>query len=476
MKLLRIASQDQLTGLFSNEFSEAITLPPHSSIALLNGVFAMDAKSIYIPSATTIVFSTKGGHGSPDYTATIPLGYYTQTLLLSMLDERLNFAVPITAITESTCFAWQTSINPTSSKLAFSFSRTNNQTFILPTTNFDTSTAASTFKATVDSTISGQYKNVGISDATVLPSCNDIELTPCDTAGAPQDTIPFMYGLLSEKPATATPLTAANFMYGMHNDNSNQTHYIVDGTVVKTVAQSDVDASNGVRIRFSEGNVVFNPGTGVQYTVALTSYNNVGYVLGVALRNKDTQVKETSFNVNPFTSTAINNSNIEMLELPLKQTLHLDSSLGSGETSSQVTIVPSDTLLDLFGFDQAPTSKNLVSGSFTATTSLTSTTTPSSITVELPNLGGNIESYDGISQKRRAIVAVVPSMKQDNGVLTYEPGFPPFIDLNNPFPIQLSKLEIRLLSSTDDSEINLDYPGCTLSFLLNHKSSQTSTK
>jgi hypothetical protein len=53
------------------------------------------------------------------------------------------------------------------------------------------------------------------------------------------------------------------------------------------------------------------------------------------------------------------------------------------------------------------------------------------LTVELPNLGGQILSYDGVSQKRRAIVAVIPSMLQQNQVLTYQPPYPAFIDLNN---------------------------------------------
>ena len=84
----------------------------------------------------------------------------------------------------------------------------------------------------------------------------------------------------------------------------------------------------------------------------------------------------------------------------------------------------------------------------------------------LPNLGGQITSYDGVSQKRRAIVAVIPSMIQQNSVLTYEPPFPAFIDLNNAFPMHLSKLEVRLLSSFDDSPINLEHPGCSLTFII----------
>jgi hypothetical protein len=60
---------------------------------------------------------------------------------------------------------------------------------------------------------------------------------------------------------------------------------------------------------------------------------------------------------------------------------------------------------------------------------------PNSITVELPSLGGDIESYDGISHKRRAIVAVILSMTTSSNNLVYDPGVPTFVDLNNTFPI-----------------------------------------
>ena len=43
-----------------------------------------------------------------------------------------------------------------------------------------------------------------------------------------------------------------------------------------------------------------------------------------------------------------------------------------------------------------------------------------------------------------------------------------FIDLNNSEPIQLSKLEIRILNSVDDTEVDLDSPGCSLTFATKH--------
>lgn len=135
----------------------------------------------------------------------------------------------------------------------------------------------------------------------------------------------------------------------------------------------------------------------------------------------------------------------------------------------------SDTMKTVLGFDDNPTPMTATQGNYVGSLPISTSSTPTSITVELPNLGGQIESYDGISQKRRPIVAVVPSLNASSGMLTYEPPHPPFIDLGNRYPIQLSKLEVRLLSSFDDTEVNLENPGCTLSFLLDHNEPQKTT-
>lgn len=479
MKLLRIASQDQLTGLFSNEFSEAITLPPQSKIALLNGVFAMDSKSIHIPPSSAILFTIKGS-APTTFTATIPSGYYTQTSLMQMLDEKLNFAVAYGELANEPCFVWKAMVDD-NDNLTFNFNRKNPEPFSLPN-NSNLSTISNIFTSTSDgSSTNTKFYSHGFSDATYVPSCNEIVIKTFDnTSPTPvaSDDIPFMFRLLLEKPTQSTSLflEAADFAFGMHSADGT-VDYIVNGSVVKSFASGEVGSgTDGAKIRFSAGNVIFNPNTPAsKHTEALSSYIGDGYVLGLALKNNGTNIQNTVAAVNPFTSTAINNGNIEMLDLPLPHTVHIDSSLGANESPTKVTFVPDTMLLDIFGFDDAPPSKTGIGAAFKPTHALTSSATPSSITVELPNLGGNIESYDGVSQKRRPIVAVVPSMKQDNGVLTYEPPFPPMIDLQNKFPIQLSKLEVRLLSSIDDSEVNLDYPGCTLSFALDHSNPQKTT-
>ena len=121
------------------------------------------------------------------------------------------------------------------------------------------------------------------------------------------------------------------------------------------------------------------------------------------------------------------------------------------------------------GYDFVHHTKRLISGSFQAQHSVADSNTPSNMIIELPNLGGSIESYDGSSDgKRRPIVAVIPSLHQTRLMLTYQPPYPLFIDIGNGTKQQLSRLDVRVLDDRNNP-INLDDPGCCLTFALTHK-------
>ncbi len=464
MKLIRVASSDQLTGLFSNEFSEAITLPPHSKIALLNGMFAIDTKSIFVPADTTISFSPKGDVDA--VTATLPAGYYTQTSLTSTLTQAMNYALP-QSVMHPQCFAWNVVIK--ANFLSLNFAKSDSVPFVLPNKQATLTEAGGTFTAAgiAGAVPAGQFPAFGYSNVTVLPFNTELNLTPADNDNQ------FIFGLLRTKPDSSKSfLVDSEFIYGIRNDGSDL-HYIVNGVVVHSVTTSVEDPENtGSSIIFNKGSVnfdAFNYNQSIPFALD-------GYHLALGLRATGASVADTKFNQNPFDSNTIQNGAITRSKFPLPQTIHLDESLTLGSLQPRlVTVKMSDSMQVVLGYADDPDPLKAISGSFIAQQQLMASNTPTSITVELPNLGGAIESYDGISQKRRPIVAVIPAMLQSNGTLTYEPPFPPFIDLNNRFPIQLSRLEVRLLSSFDDSEVNLEQPGCSLSFLLDHKSTQKAT-
>lgn len=466
MKLIRIASADQLTGLFSNEFSEAITLPPQSKIALLNGVFAMNSKSIYVPSDATITFKPK--NGVDEVTATLLSGYYTQTSLLTAVTQVMNYALP-KSVMDTTCFAWAFAMSNKNVSLNFARSA---QT-IFPQDNLKNITFANNvFTSTATTASGGQFESFGYSNVTVLPYNTELGLTPFDGTGVASDAVQFIYGLLYSKPTSATTfLRKEDFKYGILYDGNDDSHYIINGVVVGDIG--DNYPSNGTSIVFDRNIVNFDDG---EHIATITdAFSTDGYHLGFGLHANTVSIRDTSFNQNPFVSSSITNGVVSKLKFPLEQILHSDNSLGTTASPTKVTVTMSDTMKTVLGFDDNPTPMTATNGNYVGSLPISTSSTPTSITVELPNLGGQIESYDGISQKRRPIVAVVSSLNASSGMLTYEPPHPPFIDLGNRYPIQLSKLEVRLLSSFDDTEVNLENPGCILSFLLDHNEPQKTT-
>lgn len=463
MKLIRIASADQLTGLFSNEFSEAITLPPQSKIALLNGVFAMNSKSIYVPSDATITFKPK--NGVDEVTATLLSGYYTQTSLLTAVTQIMNYALP-QSVMGTTCFAWSAAL--TKHHVSLNFARSA-QTIFPPDNLKKLTFANNVFTSTATTAGGGQFESFGYSNVTVLPYNTELGLTPYDGTGAASDAVHFIYGLLYSKPTSATTfLRQQDFKFGIFYNGSDAS-YIINGNIVAT---EEYFPSIGSTITFDRNTVNFDE----EFDTTITdAFSTDGYHLGFGLRANAVSIRDTLFNQNPFVSSSITNGVVSKLKFPLEQILHSDNSLGTTASATKVTVTMSDTMKTVLGFDDNPTPMTATQGNYVGSLPISTSSTPTSITVELPNLGGQIESYDGISQKRRPIVAVVPSLNASSGMLTYEPPHPPFIDLGNRYPIQLSKLEVRLLSSFDDSEVNLENPGCTLSFLLDHNEPQKTT-
>jgi hypothetical protein len=198
----------------------------------------------------------------------------------------------------------------------------------------------------------------------------------------------------------------------------------------------------------------------------LNPYSETMYHLAVGLRSADCAIGLDFFE-SPFHKSPIVGLPSFVSPLPLVEMHHL---LGD-PISTQITINLTDpTIRIAMGFDREVLKVVAAQNGWTAVDYLRDTTTPKSITVELPSLGGNIESYDGISHKRRAIVAVIPSMTTSSNNLVYDPGFPTFVDLNNTFPILITRLECRLLSSFDDLPINLDAPGCSITFGIKQRS------
>ena len=470
MKLIRVASQtDDLTGFFSNEWSESIIIEPNSQIAVLNATFGLSTKNIQIPDCQ-ITFQVKDGSGNL-FTALIPKGNYSQAGFLSTITEmmnkyyfRSNLPTPNDGIDGS--FIWDVGFDTKkNTHAAISFYKSNKHLADEDNTELTKMTyddGEGVFASTKPSSVADQYEAfLVVSDVCLTYGFNTIHVdTYVNTGGAKANTIKVIVGLLESAPdKSATFISPADFIYGYYADGSD-VFKIVSGVETKI---GTVDAvlgtdGSGFDVEFSKGMIRFKLAgdTVVEYDIPFTSQARH---IGVGAHSTGSCV-DLRYMPSPLHSHSIAGAPVIKKTAPIEE----HDLAAFGATVVEVGLLD-DNIRIAMGYNNAYGHRiQALSGSFVAEAPLGDTTTPHSITVECPSLGGAIESYDGVSHKRRAIVSVIPAMVTSNNNLVYDPGFPIFVDLNNPHPIQLSRLDIRLLSSFKDEPINLEAPGCSITF------------
>ncbi len=91
---------------------------------------------------------------------------------------------------------------------------------------------------------------------------------------------------------------------------------------------------------------------------------------------------------------------------------------------------------------------------------------PSSLMVLLDSFS-YIESHDGHTSEKQAIISVIPSiLLQENNKLVYEPNFPLYLSLNNAYDIPLTSLSIRIIESLQGKELAVENPPITITLLI----------
>lgn len=460
MKLLRIVSTaEQSTGFFANEFSEPIIVEPDSKIALLNAAVSLSAASIVVDSSNNQIQFRLKANGTIR-TATIPVGTYNSTSFLNKLEEVLNFAVVEYG------FMWRPSLNE-KGILSLNFAKDTLRHLNIPDGNLKNITQASNVYTSTSS--NSAFTSFGYTDQRFISSSGFIQAELQDALGDGSN-VNGIFGLLKDKPTdSTTALAITDFAFAFLVRSGNPYQYIVNGSVVKTDEEAS-GASDVLKLEMVGGQVGFliDEGDGAGYSMRhfqSYTYNSEGYHIGFALRATGAKVSQPKAYFNPFAPQSTISSNIVATTLPLQDVIHQAVSLGVSATPTKVSLILTEKSRLLLGYNLTQYDKTLVSGAFHADISLPDSVVPSSLTVELPNIG-LIESYDGLTQKRRNILAVVPSLSKSGSVLTYEPPHPAYIDINNSYKFALSKLEVRILNSRTDEPVNLEDPGVALTLAL----------
>ena len=463
MKLIRVQSAaDDLTGFFSNEFNEPITLEPNSQIALINGTFALNALNLDLQTAT-IKFKTKSTN---DFrTAIIPAAKYTQHSLLEVLNKVMNNAVHYNGLANDTQFVWHASVH--NHLLSLNFARSSRRGFEFPASNLKNiaDDGAGTFTAAGSA---NGFKAFAYSDTTVIPTTTQISCRPTDSADA-IDNVTALFGLLKEKPVVTTAtLDEEAYKYGLLFE-SGQVSAVVEGVDLVSTAVTVVSADRGGMILFNGGKVQFYllKAASLELIHELTIADPIdfeGYPVGISLNAVGAKAAQGFYSPNPVFPLKIEHADV--VQTSFEDVVH---STLTAERATKVTLQLDENARVALGYDGVEFSKQLIQGGFRAAYPIAESSTPSSMVITLPNLGGQIQSYDGGSEgKRRPIVAVIPSLIQTRNLLRYQPPYPLFVDLGNGTRQQLSKLDVRVLDDGNEP-INLEHPGCCLTFALSHK-------
>ena len=275
---------------------------------------------------------------------------------------------------------------------------------------------------------------------------------------------------------------ASIYAYGINYDTIGTTSYsiIINGTeVVATPTPANADI---IRIKLDNGKIKFSAIAGGTET-ALGDAVGYEYDFSADYRVACSMTTNTNGAGAMVIDSFQYHENLENKSLPgpdndivrqdftAPEVVH--SNLGA-VPASRVSLSLPDGARELLGFEKdADLAKVLLSGSFNASNDITNTSTPLSLSVELPNLG-RMENHDGLDGSRRQIVASMPRLTTTGSDLVYEAKFPLFININNQYPISLSEIECRILTSLDNKEIEIEDPGVSLLFAI-HKSPQSST-
>lgn len=133
------------------------------------------------------------------------------------------------------------------------------------------------------------------------------------------------------------------------------------------------------------------------------------------------------------------------------------------ETAKSAAAIPSDTFdyyaiyfspdcATLLGYNSNATSFiNDNEGSWTASNALYESIVPPTVVIEIPTL--SIASYDSeVSfQRRRSIIAAIPStaLLQDTNAISYSQPYPVFLDIKNKSTQLINSLRVRILDQND---------------------------
>ena len=187
------------------------------------------------------------------------------------------------------------------------------------------------------------------------------------------------------------------------------------------------------------------------------------YHLCGTIGNTGVGLSEVGMTLNPWQSATVDGiTNIEEIHDGYENN-YADNALKASPTKVSIKFPNADTA-NTYGFALLDHNKTALTGSFEGTNPIDEYHTPRSCAVELVN--PSIKSWDGKTNRRRNLIAVIPNLTKEGLYLVYENDNPVMIDIRNEDAFLLSELHLRILGLNEVPLPIADENGATLTFVI----------
>ncbi len=434
MKLVRVLSkEDQSTASFSNLFTDQITIPPYSQVALINASLSLTTITVNVNSGNnTFTVRNSDGDTFADIPVNLRVGDYGIAQFLRELNRAIN---SVLTFTNQKNYQWKSSIAGNNVlSLSVSHAKTADYVFTEGVANNTLSSSPNIVSTSVGQARVNKSWWYSNADRAFTKGTGKLSGSIVCVGGI---------GLLRESnlPEDSGALTDDQIVFGVFVDGSGNHVFIRDGVRTTT---SEVNSGDSVSITLTEGKirmVAGNLDASINYSFDGDNLIPFAQILDQEPGGEALRVSNLRWTRDPYLATD-NTSN---------QTSRATVNLTSG---SRILLGFNDTVLK---------SEIATTSTFVGNNAIIDTTPPVSLSVELPQLG-SMESYDGKTERRAQLVSVIPSLVKTNQDMSYNAPYPIFVDINNAYDLVLSSLEVRVLDSATNLPVALENPACSLTF------------
>jgi hypothetical protein len=469
MKLIRLVTEDS-TGLFNNTFNEDLLVKPNSKLALqslsietLNNVIDIDSSNDEIQFQVSNGFLKTARLSHASYNR----NNYNDLLIdiQNALNNETGYLDPTDIIRRNFGLEWKAEID-TNKKVSVAYEIGVNgdyeDKFNIPADKleFVTNLTRRVLRPQAGQPSDANNDRSALFDTYISRGCSFIRARTHKyaTVLAPPRQNGYIIGLSKTNISALQPneLTDAMLSYGIAVtclNNARRYYTVADGVYTLSATLPNFNGDGDVNNDYQEVMINFNKVTANIYQngdpIPVPLFD-AAYTAGeklypfIVFRGTNGEINSIRTIPSPYGAVTQGSEIIELAAPPQPQ-----------RNAGDNFIEFSQSLGEFLGFQNPRRPQNgfinAVEVNYTAGTLFEATDIADAFVIELLNL--RCESYDGLKQQRKNILAVVPKSNQ-GGELIYETNTPFFIDLNNAKEILLRNIKIRVVRP-DYSEIRL---------------------